>query len=386
MNFIDAFGELCARVNPMEGGYVLLRMLALLYLCGPMPAKGLALALGMPIPVISAANAELIRMGMALREPGGAALTERGRAAVALGLGFGDMDLGPFRDLVGLGPAGDGPLPHAAKRSFEAFAGLEEELGRIYAMRPTVDVSLDQSLCTPATGLRRAALWLAERLSPSGEVIVLGDDDLVSVSLCMAVRRLRAGDHPGCGALRVTVLELDGRFVEFLRSVAAEHGLPMEVVQHDLREALPEGLVGRHDCAYADPPYTLQGLELFLSRAAQALKEGPGPTAYISFGNKPPAFKVGMQRVIVGMGFAMEAIHGGFNEYEGAGVLGGRGSMHVLRSSGTLTPTVVGAYVGDLYTGDLRVGERDYRCAACGLTTKVGRGMAMATVEALKGS
>src|SRR5947207_2212309 len=70
----------------------------------------------------------------------------------------------------------------------------------------------------------------------------------------------------------VTVIESDGRRVEFLRDAARDEGIAIEAIGHDLRNPLPPQLRRAFDVTATDPSYTLAGAKLFLARAAEALE------------------------------------------------------------------------------------------------------------------
>ena len=52
------------------------------------------------------------------------------------------------------------------------------------------------------------------------------------------------------------------------------------------------------------------------------------------------------------MGFAIVRLLRDFNEYVGAGVLGGTSSLYHLSAATALRPAVSGSYAGPLYTAD----------------------------------
>ena len=62
----------------------------------------------------------------------------------------------------------------------------------------------------------------------------------------------------------------------------------MDLIEHDLREPLPAELSGGFDVVVTDPPYTVAGAELFLSRAVAALAPQPGRHMFFSFGARRP--------------------------------------------------------------------------------------------------
>jgi hypothetical protein len=119
----------------------------------------------------------------------------------------------------------------------------QRSLGRPLDARP----EFEQLPCTLYTAQARAEL----ALSLGGPTLLLGDDDLVSLSL------------PGC-----QVFELDHHLVDFLRS------RQVEVRLHDLGLGLPDGHRCRYRTVVADPPYASQGFACFLDCARDALVPG----------------------------------------------------------------------------------------------------------------
>ena len=130
-----------------------------------------------------------------------------------------------------------------------------------------------------------------------------------------------------------------------------------------------------------DPPYTLAGATLFLGRAAAALT-GDG-VCHFSFTRWPPAQLADLQRVVLDLGFAIRAVHPGFNRYLGASVLGNVGDMFELAQV-RAAQTDVAAWSGPLYAAEFDPRERVYVCAGCGAETVLGENGAPSTIEALK--
>ena len=101
-----------------------------------------------------------------------------------------------------------------------------------------------------------------------------------------------------------------------------------------------------------DPPYTVAGGRLFLSRAADALREGG--SVFLSFGAARAEVVFAVQHELTAMGLAIEALTRDFNRYVGAGVLGGTSHLYRLRVSGSLRPLVRAVFEGRLYTAESR--------------------------------
>ena len=129
-----------------------------------------------------------------------------------------------------------------------------------------------------------------------------------------------------------------------------------------------------------DPPYTVAGAQLFLTRAASALRPGAGAEVFLSLGVRRPAETVALQQVLSRLGLAVRAMVPGFNDYVGAGVLGGTSALWHLVSAG---PVAGDPDPGTVYTGAGR-NRRRYVCAHCGTAQTVGEGRRWRNVGELK--
>jgi DNA-directed RNA polymerase subunit RPC12/RpoP len=96
---------------------------------------------------------------------------------------------------------------------------------------------------------------------------------------------------------------------------------------------------------------------------------------FFSFGARRPDETLAVQQAMAAMGLAVRSLTAGFNEYIGAGILGGTSNLYHLRSIAGARPLIEGAYDGPLYTADGRaVPTRPYRCASCKAVHEVGPG------------
>ncbi|WP_316244845.1 bis-aminopropyl spermidine synthase family protein [Paenibacillus senegalensis] len=255
-------------------------------------------------------------------------------------------------------------------------------LKTIFKDRPTADVRIDQSLCTPETSLRRAILALQQHALLGKQLLCVGDDDLVSVSIGLLLRSLFTDSRHS--AFRIDVVDMDERILHFIRNIAQEYDLPIKCRRLDLREAWPEELFGQYDAIFTDPPYTLQGMSLFLSRGIQALKKEKGLPVFLSFAHKSPPFMLAMQREFVRMGLTVSANFPRFNVYEGAEMIANQSQMYILRTTDQTEPEHKGAFTGALYTGEVKQTLRTYHCKQCSRNIYVGKHGEFATIELLK--
>jgi predicted methyltransferase len=341
----------------------------------PLTARALARIVRMPVPVITALRRELEKEGVLVPGPHLQLAQEAARAmsdtwgwAPATHAGHGVTCL----ECGGTGVAPRGPQ----------WEALLDRLRKHFQDNPVVDVTLDQSHCTPETNLRRVALMYEQGALAGKHVLVLGDDDSVSAAVALLGKVL---GREGRLAKRVVAVDTDERILRHLRDIAVQEEVIVGLVKHDLRKPLPEDLQGEFDTVSTDPPYTLQGLDLFLSRAIEALYP-EGGRIYLHFGHRPPDELLEVQQAIASMGLVIEQMVPNFSEYVGAGVLAGVSDLYVLSATPASEPIVTGEFTEPLYTGQVRPTLRTYVCTSCGTQYQVGgeAGGQFATIEALK--
>jgi predicted methyltransferase/DNA-directed RNA polymerase subunit RPC12/RpoP len=250
----------------------------------------------------------------------------------------------------------------------DELAALTAELEADAAGAPQARMELDQTHCTVATKIHRV-LRLHEAGALDGRrILLLGDDDLVAI----AIARFAALTGSSTGP--VTVIDADPDVLTWIAGRVSGTPIQVRLVEHDLRQPLPGGLTGAFDVACTDPPYTVPGAELFLSRAVSALESRPGQHVFFSFGARRPAQMLATQRLIADLGLVVRSVTPNFNRYVGAGILGGTSHLYHLRTSEQTGPLIDGEYAGPLYTADSRTEQnRPYRCANCGAVYEVGR-------------
>ena len=338
----------------------------------PVAAREISRRAELPVPIIAAVCNELRKRGVVDRSRP-VRLTPAGRASLT------------GQAAPGAGPAGiSGRCPCCGGLGMvipDAAAALTGPLERAALAAPAAKLDLDQTHCTADTKLRRV-LAMHEAGALAGQrILLLGDDDLVSVAL--AVFAGHAG--PAARPRAVTVLDCDPDLVGYLRDELRHPGFNAEVIEHDLRDPLPAALTGAFDVACTDPPYTVAGAELFLSRAVAALAPGAGGHVFFSFGPRRPAETVATQRLMADMGLAVRSLTPGFNSYTGAGILAGTSHLYHLRTTQDSRPAITGRFDGPLYSAQTRAAvTRPYRCAACGAVHEVGPGARWTRIAELK--
>jgi predicted methyltransferase len=363
---VDAIiADVASAVGLAEGPAGVCDVLRVIARHEPVAAREVGRLAELPVPIVAAICGELRSRGV-VDQARPVRLTVAGRAA----LQSGQPGLsGECQPCAGTGVAVPDALAPLAARLAGAAAGM-----------PAAKLELDQTHCTVDTKLRRV-LRMHETGALGGQrVLLLGDDDLMSVALAAF-----AAGQPSARPARVTVVDCDRDLLAFLAAQLGPSGLTAELIEHDLREPLPAGLRGEFDVACTDPPYTVAGAELFLSRAVAALAPGAGRHVFFSFGARRPEETLRTQRLIAGLGLTVRALLPGFNSYAGAGILAGVSNLYHLRTTVASEPLITGQFAGPLYTAENRVAQtRPYRCAGCGAVHEVGAGAAWQQIAGLK--
>ena len=323
--------QVAAAVGLAEGEDGVRAVLATLARLEPVSTRRISRAVQLPVPIVAAVCGELRKRSVVADERPGR-LTPAGRELFARG----SLKLGPASC-----PACSG---HAIVVAHE-LAPLVRELSAAVRGGPPARLELDQCHCTVDTKLRRLLAIHEAGALVGRRILLLGDDDLTALALSLLVRRRGSGST----IARLTVVDVDPALVAFLARALADAPFPVACVEHDVRNPLPPELVGAFDTVVTDPPYTIAAARLFLSRAADAL-EGRRGDVFLSYGSRRPGAGMQLQRAIVESGFLIQRLSRDFNEYVGAGVLGGTSHLYHLAATDELAPAVTGAFLEPLYT------------------------------------
>ena len=136
-----------------------------------------------------------------------------------------------------------------------------ERFRAVVQERPLPVAAYDQGFMRAEDALARVVFMHRMGDVANRDVLVLGDDDLISLALAVTGM-----------CRRIVVLDVDERLEEFIQKTSREQRLPIEFRRLDLRHPLPPDLVARFDTFITDPVETRPGIELFLSRAASSLR------------------------------------------------------------------------------------------------------------------
>jgi S-adenosylmethionine decarboxylase proenzyme len=160
---------------------------------------------------------------------------------------------------------------HCAGSGFELgpFHDAYHRFVPLLAKRPPADATYDQGALTAESVFHRLALMYARGDVAGQKILLLGDDDLLSIALALTAL-------PG----EIVVVEIDPRLTRFIKQVARENDLDIRVIEHDVRERFSHDLRAHFDTFVTDPSETIQGLLLFVEKGLAMLAPGGGRAGY----------------------------------------------------------------------------------------------------------
>ncbi len=202
-----------------------------------------------------------------------------------------------------------------------------ERMASLIAGAPRGRSALDHVSATPETVVRRALL-LGERFwLPGSRLLCVGDHDLTS----LAVRLI----HP---ETEVMVVDIDDRILAYID----EQDLGVTTRWTDLRLGLPPSARGWGDLAITDPPYTPDGVGLFVARGLEGLRDRDEGRVLLAYGasERTPMLALKVQHALADLQLLNEAIYPDFNRYDGAEAIGSAADLYVLRPTTKTWPAV----------------------------------------------
>jgi hypothetical protein len=201
-------------------------------------------------------------------------------------------------------------------------AELEARMIDLAAELPPSRWRLDHVPATPGTMARRALYLAGEYELAGASVLCLGDHDLTSLAVGLAAPEAE-----------LSVVDIDEPILDYVAGSAARLALPLTTAWADLRLALPPSLVGTADLVFTDPPYTTEGMRLFLTRALEALLPTGHERLAFCFGTgeRHLVKALEVQGLLGDLRLALEAMLPGFNRYDGAEAIGARSDLYICR-------------------------------------------------------
>ena len=120
----------------------------------------------------------------------------------------------------------------------------------------------DQLSLLPSAIKNKLSFLLRENDLINRDILCLGDDDLFSVA-CSLTELPKS----------ITVFDADERVVNFLNEISPRLPVPIKAIKLDLLRPLPADYQNSFDVFVTEPPHTVKGILLFVSRGVQALRK-----------------------------------------------------------------------------------------------------------------
>jgi len=207
-------------------------------------------------------------------------------------------------------------------------------LEKINKNRPEPKREYDQFRATEETLIKRVKL-----LSKFNKkrFLFLGDADLTSVSLAYYLKKEKR-------EVELVVLDIDEDLINFIEKIKAEENLNIKTIKQDIRDVLSKDLKN-FDITFFDPPYTPNGIKIWLIRALQILL-GKGSNKkrkkvdflkrkfiLMCYGYTDKSLERGykIQNIINELGLIIQAKYRKFNKYIGAESINNESDLYILQ-------------------------------------------------------
>ncbi len=270
--------------------------------------KEFAKLVGIPVPVISAVRGELIKAEFLKTKN---ILSSKAISWIEKELGL-RFDYSFFQ---GFSPSS----PSISTEHLSFFKPIIDALDD----RPPPEYKYDQTRSTTETVLKRALIMARNGDVEGRKIVLLGDDDGLSMALA----------HLDC-AREIVVIDIDSRILKVIEDFSKRNNYSTLIRTHlwDIRTAFPKEWLNYFDTFEMDPPYTVSGFKLFVSRALSLINPSSTSHGYISFGNKSPFEKWECQEHLNTNGLVIEEFIPNFNSYIGATILGSSSNLYIVGS------------------------------------------------------
>lgn len=224
----------------------------------------------------------------------------------------------------------------------ESYRKIIELLTTCTNLRPSPKREYDQFTATVETTAKRASLMNFFGDVRGKRILFLGDDDFTSV----AVASLKRAEN-------ITVVDIDERVLKGITKASIKQNFGIKTLHYDVRKPLPKNLKSKFDVVFTDPPYTPNGIKLFVSRAIESLdSKNQTGRIYVCYGNSDRAKErfLSIYSIFTESGLMIRWAFDKFNRYLGAESIGATSTLFVCDLTPKTKSLVKGEFREHIYT------------------------------------
>ncbi len=231
---------------------------------------------------------------------------------------------------------------------------IDQIIEAVLAIKPEAERNLDQVYATSDTLLDRLAVYHQIPVAEDASWLFLGHE--ISALLLAAIKP----------EYKITLLEIDDRLVDAYKKIVDDFELNnVQIVQHDLRDSLPNTIGDSFDVVFLDPPYTPDSAELWAQRAVESLvgrgsdfsrKQSDflsGRYIVMCYGYTDKSTERGLrvQSILSDLGLVIQEKIRAFNRYDGAKGVDSSSDLYILQATPKIKLSDRNWSQAKLYTG-----------------------------------
>lgn len=195
-----------------------------------------------------------------------------------------------------------------SNKRLKEYLKIKKDIIASYRVKHKTKYEYDQWKCNIDTLIKRARKLIDDNYFFNRKILFLGDEDLTSIYLALAVNDIA----------EIHVIDIDRELLELIEELNMKLKLNIETHNFDLRVPIPDNLRNRFDIFFTDPPFTYNGISLFLIQGFLSLKNQVGTKGYLCV---LPLSLMGdiyrIQQLIYNKGFYIDEVIKSFNIYPG---------------------------------------------------------------------
>ncbi|MEK6852571.1 MAG: bis-aminopropyl spermidine synthase family protein [Nanoarchaeota archaeon] len=157
----------------------------------------------------------------------------------------------------------------------------------------TAKDKFDQAPLMPDAAVKKVAYAIQKGDIVGRSVVCVGDDDFTSIILALTGL-----------PKEVLAVDLDKEVLGLIEEHSKKFKVPVKTLHHDLRKPIPKAYQGKYDTFISEPPDTVLGFTMFVSRGIELLKKKPGYVGYAGVTQTacPPLGMLKIQETLTRMG------------------------------------------------------------------------------------